>query len=236
MSLDGTDTSGNDGDSTSGNGTGSGPGSGPGSGSESGPGPDTGTDSGGANTTTSTGDSTGGSAGIEDCDTLCGPYEACDESVYLTCLFNCEDLVPPLAAHDEGCGDAAAAYFECRFTLSCEEAIAAQTEELDPVPCAGLLDTYVTTCVASAPARCDGYCDSLLACFELEPTPENTDACALECVLIEGTIVQANTAACSDAADALFTCLPGPDACQDMELIGCESESDTLSLACGLNR
>ncbi len=184
---------------------------------------------GGSTETGESSTSTGDPKGLLDCDMLCGPYQDCDESVYLTCLSNCQDIVPPLHAYDVGCGEAAATYFECRFTLSCEDAIAVQND--GPDLCEPLLDPYLNTCLDVVPATCDGFCDSLLACFEQPDTPENVDGCQFECLLYEGYAALTDTPACDSATDALLGCVTAAK-CQDMEFVGCDDAEVEWAESC----
>lgn len=173
-----------------------------------------------------TGDTTGEPPPLLDCTALCEPYADCDRSVYLTCYGNCGDVVPTLAAADEGCGAASATYFECRFSVSCEDAIAAQAGELDPPPCEPELMTYVDTCVAAAPPACGGYCDRLMEC---EGVPQ--DGCAFECLGLHGAAAQRNDPDCDAALDGYLTCY-ARNACMDLVAGTCDLAADELNQAC----
>lgn len=194
--------------------------SGPGTGNEAMDGTDEGND-----------DATGSPSGLRDCDALCGPYEDCDEGVFLSCQSNCA-IAPPLDALDAACGAASAAYFECRYSLSCEDAIANHAETLDPDPCADPLASYVDACAAALPARCDGFCDSLIACLQVEDERSALTGCQFECLLYEGHGALTDTEACDAATDTVIECVTTAQ-CVDMNIAGCEEAFGDYEVACG---
>lgn len=175
----------------------------------------------------------GGTAGPLDCDALCGPYEACDESVFLTCHANCENTAR-LDAYDAGCGAAAASYLECRFSLSCEDAITEQTRDPDPPACPDALATYIDTCLAAVPGACDPYCANLLPCLTGEdpPDPVDVDACAFECLLLHGHAAAVDDPPCDDALAATLTCVAEAD-CDGLDAGACDPASEDFETACG---
>lgn len=168
-----------------------------------------------------------------DCDALCDPYEDCDKGVFLSCQSNCSDIVPPLDAFDAVCGAASAAYFECRFTLSCEEAVAVHNGSLEPDPCGGLLETYTDTCLAVVPETCGGFCDSLLQCLELPADADNVAGCEFECLLYEAHAALDGTAACDAATDDLIDCIATSE-CEDMQFPVCSAVEAEHLEACSL--
>jgi len=179
--------------------------------------------------TTADGTTAGLPDGPLDCAALCDPYEDCDESVFLTCQSNCLEIVPPLQAFDDACGAASAEYFECRFTLACEDVVAWIGDALDPDPCADLLDDYIDACVAAVPPRCDALCDVQVAC--LPPDPNNLLGCQFECLLYEGYAVLIDEPACTTATDDLLSCVTEGQ-CEDTQIVGCEATFDTYTEAC----
>lgn len=179
----------------------------------------------------STGTTGAGPGGESACHDLCDAYEDCDEGVFLSCAANCDNVVL-LGGYDDSCGAAAGAYTSCRYSLSCDEAIAEhQDDQVDP--CEDLLLPYLSACEAAAPEACGGYCANLLECFEAEDEPFAQPGCALECVLNYAYAARTGTPACDAAAEATILCAAGAS-CEDGGLVGCDAESEEFGAACDL--
>ena len=189
---------------------------------------DASSDSAGSSTSSSSGSETTG-PDVDTCADLCANYDGCDESVRLTCEANCDQNVPYLLAYDEACGEAADAYFTCRFTQTCDDAIEQQGLE-EPTVCTDELDLYVTTCLAMVPPACNGYCDTLIECTPEATEADDRDPCNFECVLLHGAAEATGTTECDDALQTMLTCFD--TTCNNLESGACDEASNTFSSAC----